>query len=123
MLRGAFRFCWLRRLSFPGRRRRLDVLRGGGFLRATERSERKEQRNRRSCRRNVLPRICYSNRHDRSKKWQLNSMYRLLHCNRWLAFLCLVVASLGGGCRPAANDEVVVYTALDAEFSRPIFAG
>ena len=50
-------------------------------------------------------------------------MYRLLHCNRWLAFLCLVVPSLGGGCRPAANDEVVVYTALDAEFSRPIFAG
>jgi iron(III) transport system substrate-binding protein len=50
-------------------------------------------------------------------------MYRLLHCNRWLAFSCLVVASLGGGCRPAANDEVVVYTALDAEFSRPIFAG
>lgn len=45
------------------------------------------------------------------------------YCNRCVAAIGLLAVLWGcGGCRPAANDEVVVYTSLDEPFSKPIFA-
>ena len=49
---------------------------------------------------------------------------RILHftfCNLHFAF-CILPLLLLGGCWSASGPEVVVYTALDSEFSEPIFA-
>lgn len=43
-------------------------------------------------------------------------MKRLVH----IVFLCLAIAVAGVACNPAPRDEVVVYTALDEFYARPI---
>jgi iron(III) transport system substrate-binding protein len=45
-----------------------------------------------------------------------------LHCSQSLSIIVAVLL-VALGCRSSATDEVVVYTALDADFSKPIFAG
>jgi iron(III) transport system substrate-binding protein len=44
-----------------------------------------------------------------------------MHCNRWLCVLVAILPVAVLGCRLSASEEVVVYTALDEGFSRPIF--
>lgn len=41
--------------------------------------------------------------------------------SRILVWFCMVIVSVVSGCWRATKDEVVVYTALDREFSEPIF--
>ena len=41
--------------------------------------------------------------------------------NKSQHLLCLLLCVAGGGCWSASQREVVVYTALDQEFSRPVF--
>src|SRR5687767_15207864 len=45
-----------------------------------------------------------------------------IYSSRWQSVLGAVLTIAAAGCRPPANDEVVVYTALDEDFSKPIFA-
>ena len=45
-----------------------------------------------------------------------------MHCNRCLFVLLAILPLSVLGCRSSASEEVVVYTALDEGFSRPIFA-
>ena len=45
-----------------------------------------------------------------------------MHCNRLLLVLVVILPLAVAGCRTRASEEVVVYTALDEEFSKPIFA-
>jgi iron(III) transport system substrate-binding protein len=44
------------------------------------------------------------------------------YSNRWRLVFTALWLLTAIGCRPAADNEVVVYTALDEEFSKPIFA-
>ena len=45
-----------------------------------------------------------------------------MHCNRSFFVLLAILPLAAVGCRSSASDEVVVYTALDEGFSKPIFA-
>jgi iron(III) transport system substrate-binding protein len=49
-------------------------------------------------------------------------MRHILYSNRWRIVLGVLLSVAAAGCRPAADNEVVVYTALDEDFSKPIFA-
>jgi iron(III) transport system substrate-binding protein len=44
------------------------------------------------------------------------------YSNRWQWLLAALLCLAAAGCRSAADNEVVVYTALDEDFSKPIFA-
>jgi iron(III) transport system substrate-binding protein len=45
-----------------------------------------------------------------------------MHCNRSLLTLLVILPLAAIGCRASSTKEVIVYTALDEGFSKPIFA-
>ncbi len=45
-----------------------------------------------------------------------------MHYSRSILVLFMVSLAVGAGCRSSSTEEVVVYTALDEGFSKPIFA-
>jgi iron(III) transport system substrate-binding protein len=45
-----------------------------------------------------------------------------VYSNRWWLAVGVVLSVAASGCRRRADNEVVVYTALDEDFSKPIFA-
>jgi iron(III) transport system substrate-binding protein len=49
-------------------------------------------------------------------------MRDIYYSNRWRIALGVLLSVAAAGCRSAADNEVVVYTALDEDFSKPIFA-
>jgi iron(III) transport system substrate-binding protein len=49
-------------------------------------------------------------------------MSRFSYCSQWFVFLLGAAVPALAGCRPSNGSEVVVYTALDEGFAKPIFA-
>ncbi len=44
-----------------------------------------------------------------------------MYCNRWPLALAVALLSFAAGCWRNSAEQVVVYTAHDSEFSKPIF--